>query len=65
MKAPCHDCPDRHPHCHGICERYRKYRAERDKIIEKRYREQAVISALMRKMVKIKDFRMKKMLNKG
>ena len=65
MNAPYKGCRDRSPTCHGNCERYREYRAERDKISEKRYREQAVISALMRKMVKIKDFRMKKMLNKG
>ena len=22
VTQPCKDCPDRHPHCHGKCERY-------------------------------------------
>ena len=26
----CKDCPDRHPGCHGHCERYKKERAEYD-----------------------------------
>lgn len=27
-RAPCKDCPERHPGCHGTCERgYREWRA--------------------------------------
>lgn len=26
----CFDCPDRHPGCHGTCEKYKKQRAEWD-----------------------------------
>ena len=22
MKMPCKDCPDRHPGCHSVCEKY-------------------------------------------
>ena len=25
MVAPCKDCPDRHPHCHSECGRYKEY----------------------------------------
>lgn len=27
MKAPCKDCPDRHPNCHSQCEAYQEYAA--------------------------------------
>lgn len=32
MKVPCKDCPDRSPECHGKCERYQEYCAEREAI---------------------------------
>lgn len=32
MKAPCKDCHDRDPECHGRCERYQAYCAEREAI---------------------------------
>lgn len=31
MKAPCMNCPDRSPGCHGRCERYKAFRGEKDK----------------------------------
>ena len=29
--TPCHHCPDHQADCHSTCDRYRKWRAERDK----------------------------------
>lgn len=34
MKAPCKDCPDREVGCHGKCESYAQFKAERNKEIE-------------------------------
>lgn len=31
MSSPCKDCPDRILGCHGRCERYKAFRAEREK----------------------------------
>lgn len=45
MTAPCHNCPDRAPGCHSVCEKYRAYRAEMDAAHEKRVREAAVNDA--------------------
>lgn len=39
MTAPCKDCPDRSPTCHGVCEKYKKFRAKRE-AANARYREQ-------------------------
>ncbi len=25
ISAPCKDCPDRRPHCHGECDRYKQF----------------------------------------
>lgn len=35
MKS-CKDCADRHPGCHGHCERYLKEKAEHDDLAAKR-----------------------------
>ena len=32
MNAPCRDCPDRHEACHDHCDRYKAYKAERERI---------------------------------
>lgn len=32
MKAPCYQCPDRHPGCHGECGKYKAYDLERQRI---------------------------------
>ncbi len=32
MNAPCKDYPDRHEICHDSCERYIKFRRERERI---------------------------------
>lgn len=34
LKAPCRDCKERHIACHGICEKYKKWREWRDAIME-------------------------------
>lgn len=31
VQAPCMGCEDRNPECHGKCEKYAAYRAEREK----------------------------------
>ncbi len=36
LKAPCMGCEDRVRHCHTECERYRKFRQEKDRIDETR-----------------------------
>lgn len=32
INAPCKDCPDRHIGCHGECEAYQTYNADRERI---------------------------------
>lgn len=36
MKSPCMNCEERTFYCHSVCEEYAKYRAERDRINERR-----------------------------
>ena len=36
MTAPCHGCAERREGCHGGCERYQAYRAEREEIYRER-----------------------------
>ena len=36
MNAPCKNCPNRHELCHMTCEKYLKYREERDRMNEER-----------------------------
>lgn len=31
-QSPCLNCPDRHPYCHGKCDKYISYRAKLDEI---------------------------------
>lgn len=47
-KSECHGCKDRHQGCHAECEKYLKYRQERDEEIKKRY-EQTQIDWLFRR----------------
>lgn len=37
MIAPCMNCPDRAPGCHGKCERYAEFAKEREAIRQKQY----------------------------
>ncbi len=30
MKAPCKDCQDRAPHCHGGCQKYAAFKASKE-----------------------------------
>jgi hypothetical protein len=39
MKAPCKDCPDRHPACHDHCGKYQAFHLERVRIHEAQARE--------------------------
>lgn len=56
--APCKDCTDRHVGCHGKCENYVKWRAEKDKIhveyIEKYKGERAIEDYTVKLMIKQK-----------
>ena len=36
MNAPCYHCPERHNLCHASCEKYLKFRAERDAMCKAR-----------------------------
>ena len=36
MNVPCKDCPDREVGCHSTCEKYKAFRAEKDREIEER-----------------------------
>lgn len=36
MRAPCKNCENRHPTCHGSCEEYQKYRNFMDKLCKER-----------------------------
>jgi hypothetical protein len=40
--APCKDCTDRHPACHGSCEKYRawhdRYQAQQQHLEDNRFR---------------------------
>lgn len=31
IEAPCKDCDERHPHCHGECEKYKEYKRVSEK----------------------------------
>ena len=39
ITAPCKDCPNRHPHCHGECEAYKTFKNEQVKDKEAYYRD--------------------------
>lgn len=47
----CHDCQEREVGCHSTCKKYieenEQYLKERDEIKEKRYKESAVLSAII------------------
>lgn len=42
MRAPCQNCPDRHPICHDSCPKYQAYRAERDRMCAERVKERQI-----------------------
>lgn len=61
-KSPCFNCPDRTQSCHGVCEKYKEYRKEKDIVMKKRnehYQEQDFIAVVKEKMIKkyIRDAR--------
>lgn len=67
MKAPCKDCPDRHPNCHSECEAYQAFwRANREEN-EKRLRENEAISIMIRQKHKKKVYwqRLKQLKQRG
>ena len=35
MNPPCKDCPNRHPGCHGSCEKYQTWRKEWEQLKER------------------------------
>lgn len=49
-EAPCKDCHERHPHCHGECEIYKKYQQDKEEDKEN-YRKSLIYeSYISRKM---------------
>ena len=52
MTAPCKDCADRHPLCHGECERYRAFDAQNQERRAKRHMEQIVNDAMSQGMIR-------------
>ena len=47
LKNPCMNCPDRYPVCHGKCEKYQAWKAERSKVIRAKCRENDEKNALI------------------
>jgi sulfatase maturation enzyme AslB (radical SAM superfamily) len=47
--APCKDCPDRHPACHGSCDKYKewseRYQAQQKHLAENKFRWSILASA--------------------
>ena len=39
MKSPCMNCEERTFYCHSVCEEYKAYRAERDRINDLKHAE--------------------------
>lgn len=57
MKAPCLGCTERTvtPNCHGTCERYKEFTAERERVREAKAREHEAIHALVTGARKIRQ----------
>ena len=51
LQAPCKDCENRHPHCHGECELYKKYKEESETQKEE-YRESLIWETYRNAMIK-------------
>ena len=47
MPAPCKDCPDRAPHCHGRCPKYAAFKASKDKANARRREESDSLDAII------------------
>lgn len=45
MQVPCHNCPERHPHCHSECDKYKEFTAFRQQVLEARKKEVDRVSA--------------------
>ena len=55
MNSPCKDCPDRHAHCHSVCNRYGEYAAMFEKIRAQRLKDQAADEADAQRGAKIRS----------
>lgn len=55
MIAPCRDCQERTPECHGCCERYKAYRAAKDKETQNRGRERDAAVATILSTYRMKE----------
>lgn len=51
VKAPCKECAERHPHCHGECVRYKEYQKENTENKEE-YRKSLIYDAYISKRLK-------------
>lgn len=60
--SPCLNCPDRHLHCHGNCEKYKAYKAtlEEHREIERAHVEEGNFLREMKKAVRARADRRRK-----
>ena len=66
MRVPCRGCPDRdYPHCHMVCERYKAFRAERDKLNAERQEHYSTIAARNRRFEKWETERLMRRKREG
>ena len=57
MNAPCKDCPERHENCHKSCEKYKAFRALREELNAKQYREMDTVSCIFESVKRLhRDF---------
>jgi len=61
MDNPCvPGCVRRSPECHGKCELYRQYRAERDEAIRRKREEKAIEDTLLKPRIRARASRRNK-----
>lgn len=51
IEAPCKECPDRHPRCHGECEKYKEYKKQSE-INKEEYRKSLIWETYRDAMIK-------------
>lgn len=51
LQAPCKECPERHLHCHGECEKYKEYKEQSEKNKEE-YRKSLIWETYRDAMIK-------------
>ena len=57
MRVPCLKCPERIAGCHGTCEKYLKYKAEREQAMAARSAEHMAADVAVRSAIRRKKAR--------